>query len=505
MRKLIFGWIFCSCCFVSATQAETLTLRQALVLGMEHNFDLRVSSLDVQRADAGILGEKGRFDVTAELGLGISRSDTPVASALMTDDVVTTEETRAEAALSKKFVTGLQTRLSLNGVRSDADVLADQLDPAYRTYLMLDFSQPLLKDLGTDINTANLQIAQARQQQAALGYLLQAQLLAAEIERAYLAMGQADAEYRYAILARDLANELLVSNQRKFEAGLIPVTEVNEARSAKAGREESMLVVQQQVTLARNRLLELIEHGEAQLPASWQAELPEVAPVQKIALQEALETGFKQRPDLQQARLDIDARKIALVYADNQLLPRLDLEASLGINGLAGDDGSNGSRYDGDWHNALNGAFDQDGTSWSAGLRFSMPLQNRTAKAQYLDAAAQDKQSLYRLRSAEVSVETEIRAAHAVQELGRERVEVARRYAALAETTLDQETRRLEEGLSNTFRVLTFQNALVTARTREVAAQTDYSRSVAALFQAMGTNLERYNILAALPHEGAKP
>ena len=54
MRKLIFGWIFCSCCFVSAAQAETLTLRQALVLGMEHNFDLRVSSLDVQRADAGI-------------------------------------------------------------------------------------------------------------------------------------------------------------------------------------------------------------------------------------------------------------------------------------------------------------------------------------------------------------------------------------------------------------------------------------------------------------------
>ena len=40
---------------------------------------------------------------------------------------------------------------------------------------------------------------------------------------------------------------------------------------------------------------------------------------------------------------------------------------------------------------------------------------------------------------------------------------------------------------------------------REVAAQTDYYRAEVALYLAMGTNLERYNILAALPHEGAMP
>ena len=505
MRHLLLALILCACWQASTAQAETLSLRQALVLGIEHNFDLQIASLDVERADAGVLGEEGRFDVTAELGIGVSQSDTPVASMYEKDDIITTEEARAEAALSKTFVTGLQSRLSLNGTRSDADALADHLDPAYRTYLVLDFTQPLLKDLGTDINTANLKIAQTRKQQAALGYLLQAQLLTTEIEQAYLVLAQADEDYRYAILARDLARELLDGNQRKFDAGLIPISEVNEADSAMAGREESMLLVQQQVTIARNNLLELIDHGEAQLPVNWQTKLPDVEPAQTVVLEEALETGFKQRPDLQQARLDIDIRKIALVYADNQLLPRLDLEASLGINGLAGDDGGNGSRYDGDWHNSLDSAFDQDGTSWSAGVRFSMPLQNRTAKAQYLDAAAQDKQSLYRLRSAEVSAETEIRAAHDVLELGRERLQVAHRYADLAQTTLDQETRRLQEGLSNTFRVLTFQNALVTARTREVAAQTDYYRAEVALYQAMGTNLERYNIIAALPHEGAMP
>lgn len=503
MRKIVIALILLAFSTTSFAETETLSLQQALALGLQYNFDLQVSRLNVERADAGIMGEEGRFDVLAELGLGVSRDERPVDSTAVADDLVSTDQASAEAALSKTFATGLETRLSLIGERNDTDVLADRLDPAYRTYLVLDFTQPLLKDMGIDINTTSLQIARTRQQQAALGYLSRAQQLAAEIELAYLDLVQADEEYRYAILARDLAQELLDGNQRKFNAGLVPVTEVNEARSAKAGREENMLLTEQQVTLARNQLLELIEQGEAQLPQSWQADLPEVTDDKSPDLVNALATGLKKRPDLQQARLEIESRKIALVYADNQRLPRLDLEASLGVNGLSGN-GDN-TKYDGDWHRSASRALEQDGTSWYAGLRFSVPLQNRTAKAQYRDAAAQDKQSIYRLRRAEISAETTIRSAHAVLDLGEERLEVAKRYADLAQTTLDQETRRLQEGLSNTFRVLTFQNALVDAKIREVSAKTDYYRAQTSLYEAMGTNLERYNIVAALPHEGVTP
>jgi outer membrane protein TolC len=503
MRKIVIALILLGFSTTSFAGTETLSLQQALAMGLKYNFDLQIARLDVERADAGIMGEEGRFDILAELGLGVSREERPAASSALADDLVSSDQASAEAALSKTFTTGLQTRLSLTGESSDTDLLGDQLDPAYRTYLVLDFTQPLLKDMGIDINTTSLQIAKTRQQQAALGYLDEAQQLAADIELAYLALVQADEEYRYAILARDLAQELLDGNQRKFNAGLVPVTEVNEARSAMAGREENMLLTEQQVTLARNQLLDLIEQGEAHLPQSWKADLPEITEAEKPDLMNALATGLKTRPDLQQARLEIESRKIALVYADNQRLPRLDLEASLGLNGLSGD-GDN-ANYDGDWHRSASRALEQDGQSWYAGVRFSVPLQNRTAKARYRDAAAQDKQSIYRLRRAEISAETVIRSAHAVLDLGEERLKVAKRYADLAQTTLEQETRRLQEGLSNTFRVLTFQNALVDAKIREVSAKTDYYRAQASLYRAMGTNLERYNIVAALPHEGVSP
>ena len=108
-------------------------------------------------------------------------------------------------------------------------------------------------------------------------------------------------------------------------------------------------------------------------------------------------------------------------------------------------------------------------------------------------------------RRTEIAAETAIRTAHKTLELGQKRLEVARRTSALAQTTLDQETRRLQEGLSDTFRLLIIQNSLVTAKVSEIAALADYQQAWANLYQAMGENLKHYDIVAALPHQGAMP
>lgn len=499
-KHRILFFLLSSLWLASTASAETLSLRQALTLGLAENYDLQIVGLEVERAQAATLGQQGRFDAVAELSVNTSQSETPADSASVPEKIARTEQAQAEAALSKRFSTGLQSRLSLTGSRNDSDSLARRLDPAYRTSLILNLTQPLLKDRGQDINTANLKIARTYEQQAAYGYLANALQLAAEIEATYLSLAQAEEDYKHALRAKDLAQELLDGNLRKFDAGLIPVTEVNQAKTAVAARAESILLYQQQITRERNRLLEQINHEKNSPLKVWQTQLPAEVSETSLSLDSALEQGLQQRPDLQQARLELEARKIALVYAENQKLPRLDLEASLGVNGLSGA-GTTDSLYQGGWQDSL----DDDGHTWYAGLRFSMPLQNSLAKAQYRDAAAQDKQSLYRLRRTEIAVESAIRSAYETVELGAERVKVARESSLLAQTTLDQEVRRLEEGLSDTFRVLSFQNFLIEANIREIAAQTDYHKALAALYQAMGANLERYDIVAALPHQGAMP
>lgn len=504
-RTMATGLFLLSLSFSTPAWPETLSLQQAVVMGLGHNYALRASALDQESAAAGVLGAQARFDVSVEVAAGTGRSETPLASASMSGAMLSNTTSNAEAVLRKRFPSGLTTRLGLEWTRTDADSLADRLDPAYRTSLTLDLIQPLLKDRGTAVNTADLRMAQARRAQAACSHLAQAQQLVAEIEQAYLSLAQAQEDARAARFAQDLARELLTGNQRKLDAGMIAVSEVSEARAALAGREEAVLQVAQREADALNRLLALIDQDDAPLPPQWQAELPGPGEEPEPPLEEMLASGLAQRPELQQARLEITAREIAVVYTENQRLPRLDLEASLGVNGLSGDDDGSDSRYSGGWQEAFGRAAETDGSSWYAGLRFSLPLQNRAARAGWRDALAQARQALYRLYNAESVVDKAIRSAHAMLTLGRTRLEVARRSTELARTSLEQETRRLQEGLSDTFRVLAFQDALVAARLREVSARVDYQRSLANLYQAAGANLARYDIHAALPREGALP
>ena len=95
-----------------------------------------------------------------------------MASAFYSTRTLDTESVSGELSLAKQFDVGTQARLSLKGERVDGgvDALADQLDPAYSASLVLDLTQPLLKDFGWDANLADLKVSETRKQQAALAY-----------------------------------------------------------------------------------------------------------------------------------------------------------------------------------------------------------------------------------------------------------------------------------------------------------------------------------------------
>jgi outer membrane protein TolC len=491
----------------TSVSAAPLTMRQALILGLENNFDLRVAKLNQPVADATVAGEESRFDIQSEATFSVLDQKVPISSSFSQGDLSSeSRTTQGELALTKQFSFGTATRVGIQAQRSESDLfdfLADRLDPAYRAALVLDLTQPLLQGLGSGVNTANLKIAEARSGQVALGYLDSAQRLVRDIERAYLDLSLASAVYEYRQQSRDLAAELLGANQRKLDAGLVPVTEVNQANTALAGREEQLIVSHQLIEIALNTLRDLIEHDKSGvIPDQPQLDpliIPDADPPKYDA---AMAIALQSRPDLNQARLELDASRIQLVFAKNKQLPRLDLQASLNVNGLAGD-GPAGT-LQGDLGDAFAGAIDGDGVEWSVGLQFKYPLGNRAARAQKVAAEAGQSQALYRFRRLEVAAETEIKNALVIIGRGKERLVVSDRFVSLAETTLEQENRRMQEGLSDSFRLLSFQDAVIAARIRRATALIDYRKGLALLYKAMGQNLEYYDITAALPSQGVE-
>lgn len=481
-----------------------LTLQEVLFRGLERNFDLQAQRLNLPIADEDVTAESARFDLVADAAVSAAAERTPTAAVSFDDAYARRRQYGATLGLGKEFESGLDARLALESSRLSSNAATPGLDPEYRTYLILDFTQPLLRDFGRAVNTTDLRLADQRLEQARYGYLDQTQRLAEELELAYFELARSHEILRLRIESRELARELLAGNRDKFEAGIVPITEVQEAETAGAARDEQVVFARQQMEIAANRLKNLLEIGHDDPLAAVLLRTEPLPGIEQAwpPLETALTTALVERPDLERQRREIASRDIRLAYFENQKLPRLDLEASLGVNGLSGDaeapatPGALANR--GDYWRSLDQAASSDGYAWFAGLRFDYPLGNRAAAARYRQAGHEKRQALYRLKGLESTVETEVRNALTAVERGFERVQVAERFQQLADITLSQEMERLSEGLTDTFRILDFQTVVIEARVRKANALVDFNTGLSSLFRAMGANLERRNIVHPL-------
>lgn len=473
-----------------------MSLKEAVRLGLEKNFDLQAQRTELPKADSDVEAQKARFDFTLDAAAQAS------GERIAGGDALTGTGARTQVArvgLARQFKTGLSSQLSLQSSRAVGNTLSMLRDPEYRTGLELDLRQPLLRNRGADVNTTDLLQAQLTRKQADLLFSAQAQRLAQAVELAYLDLAQAIHVYQFRIESRDLANRLLEANRQKLEIGVIPVSEMQEAETAVAARDELVLLARQQVESAGNRikgLLGIMQDYPLEKHFYRTENLP--LPGQEFpSLEQALELALRTRPDLEAARLEVASRQLRIAYQQNSRLPQLDLVATLGVNGLSGE-GKNGFSSDDrrDYPDSLQRMSEADGYQWMTGLEFSLPLGNRAAEAGYRRSVQERRQAVYNLKSAENTVETEIIDALVQVRRSLERFQVGGRFEKLAETTLEQEMERLHVGLSDTFRILDFQDKVIAARISKVTALADYNRGVANLYLAMGRNLERFDMTA---------
>jgi outer membrane protein TolC len=186
-------------------------------------------------------------------------------------------------------------------------------------------------------------------------------------------------------------------------------------------------------------------------------------------------------------------------------LPRLDLVASYGRRGFAGRKNPNAVGFsgqpvvvpeplDGSWGRSYGTIGDNEFPDASVGLAFSLPIGNRTARANLAIARSALSQASIGVSAAEQLVQAEVRNAVFALESARQRVEAARAGRAAAETQLFAEQERFKVGLSTNFLVLTRQNDLTNARVTETSALTDYRRAATELARATGILLEERQI-----------
>ncbi|SHJ70567.1 Outer membrane protein TolC [Malonomonas rubra DSM 5091] len=479
-----------------AATTETKTLRDLIVLGVEQNIGLQVEQLNTQVTVEALTQNLAVFDSEVFATFGLVETSTPV-SITGYDSTSDSDVLNGELGVRKKFSTGLLASLSLFSEWEDDNDSTSQLDPEYRTGLNLSLIQPLLRNYGSEANATDIKIARNRMSQAELQYQLQAQVLALQVEvfAVQLAAGREVVDLRTEAVV--LAEELYNANRRRFVTGVIPVSEVQEAETALANRELNLSLSRQEMELTFEDLNRQLNHA---LPEKFNAaslypfstdlrepELPAFSDLFAAAMDKSIA--------LQLADYDVRNASLQQDYFRNQLKPQLDLNMQAGINGLSGNERSgNSSIYSGSWEQSITSAADTDGYQWSVGLEFSMPWENRAAKSRVQQAKLQNEQARYRQMDQEALLKTELKQQQVNLLRAYEQVRLAERFEQLAQLSLQQEQRRLDEGLSDSFRIISFQDNMINARIGRINALAQYFISLAQFDYSRGIILEKHSI-----------
>jgi outer membrane protein len=487
-RCLLVLSVLCISLFSQAAGAQQieLSLQKCISLALESNLNIRIQRIDPQIQDALVTTAQGRFDPLLSLGPNIDFSEDPSSTPFLTGADVRTGNTQGLfLAFSDPIFTGGSYGFNFNSNRSESNSTRQELNPAYRSGFTLNVTQPLLEGFG-GVNKASITIARNNKEISLLR--LKAELIGtlSAVQNAYWELVFARENLTAQELVLKQARELLTVNQRRKEVGKATVSDVLQAQAAVASREADVIAAQDSVKDAEDRLKRITNMIQDQ--NLWEvsilpADTPSFEAVD-VALQESIATALQNRPEYAQVKIDLENSDIEIKVAQNQRLPRLDLEGSLSLNGLGG---------------KLDEPLSQVGKvqhdTWRVGMFLRVPIGGRRTAGELKRSELQKEQGLLTLQDLEQLIITQVRGAVRQLETDKKRIDATRAAEDFARQALGAEQKRYDLGLSTSHDLLQFQSNLATATRNRLRAVIDYHQSIVGLYEALGVTLERLNIV----------
>ena len=485
---------------------QRLSLREAVGVALQNNPGIAVERLGPEFARAEIDRANGVFDPTFVASATTDRSVTPTSSALSGAPVVRQRDNVFELSLRKLLRTGATFTVAGRSLETDTNSDFVGLRPQYVPTLNFTLAQPLLKNFGIDLTVLLVRSAEANSSVAYYHYIAQAVGLVRQVVEAYWRVVQSNENLKAEQDGLKLAETLVRENEARVRAGTLPAVAVKEAQADAASRDERVIAAENVLAVASDNLRLMLQRNPDHAFVPRPIEPTDSPEIRDVAVDEAevLVNAAQRRPEVLEARYDIENRQILAKIRRNNLLPGLDLRASYGLNGLSGRavpqiDFRSGETvvtpFAGDYGKSLDRLTSNDFNSYSAGLAFTLPLGNATAEAEYVQSQIDVRRGELGYRQLLANVTLEARKAIGDVRSSSKRITASRLARELAQENLEQQHKRYDVGLATTKDLLDFQQRLTAARAAEINALIDYNVALAALRQAEGTLLGQFDIV----------
>ena len=408
----------------------------------------------------------------------------------------------ANAGVQQGFSTGAQAAFSFDNLHQSINALTTAYNPVSGASLGITVTQPLLRGFGRGLNRRFIRIAGNERKITTLLFQQQLILSVYGVIRLYTDFVALFEDVKVKEETLRSASKLLADTQVQVEEGTLAPVELTRAKAQVFSTEQDLInargLLEEQEAILKSVLTRNAGAGlrGIRIVPTDSLAIPDKDEVRP--LQDQVTEAVGRRPDLGQARLQVENSIIGLEGARNATKPEVDLVGTMQNNGLAGQATGyipgTSLPLTGGYGSALGQALARDYPTYGIGVQVTLPIHNRIAEADLARDELQLKQSQIRVQQLQNQASLEVEDALIAMRRARSSWEAAVQARKFQQESLEAEQTRFEVGASTAFFVIQYESLLAQARSTEVAAKSSYVKARAALDRANGTILEAHNI-----------
>jgi outer membrane protein len=470
--------------------------------------DAEPGLLLLNNAPVSLTNGLGGYDPIFQGSVLFGHQTTPEQNTITTgtSSLVSVNKT-ANFAISQNFLTGTTGTFTYSNLNQDQNSLRNLISPFTTSSMDLNITQHLLQGRGLAMNNRPIRIAKNNLKVNDLVFEQQVINTVANVEQLYWTLVSAMETVEVAQQAVKYSERLLDDNQKQVAVGTLAPVEVTRARAELAADNGALITAQttvlQQEIVLKNALsrngVAAPELVNAHVVPTDRIRIPDVEPVEPM--QDLVDRAFAQRPEVKEARIQIDSARINIEGVRANMLPQVDAVADLRNNALSGFPntlpgavGVPPQALIGGYSNALSQLFFRDFPNYSVGVTMTIPLRNRAAEANMATAQVNLRVTEQSVQRLENLIRLDVQNALIAVQQARIKHDVAAQQVTLEEELLDAENKKLSIGTSTPELVILVQRDLANAQLTEVQALTAYGLAKVQLDQSVGSVLASNNI-----------
>jgi outer membrane protein TolC len=407
------------------------------------------------------------------------------------------------------FVTGTDFKVAFDNTYATTSngitLLSPQLSSSYKATL----TQHLLYGAGIWVNKRFVYEALNDRRITDASFRQQILYTVNQVETIYWGLVSAYEDVQAKQHALEQSSKLADDNRKQLEIGTLAPLDVVNSDSAVATDKQALISSQSTLNYQQQIIKQAIARNLNDPALVSAAVVPtdrvslEELPEESQPIEDLVKQAFQQRPELEEAVLQLKNNEITLRGARNALLPTFDVFAYLGGSGIAGSINPNCSALNGTACNttsstgygtAFDHAFNNSAPDKGIGFNIQIPLRNRTAQADQARSLIEYRQSELRLEQLYTQIRMQVVNAQFALTNDRAQVKASMAAQDYAQQSLDAEVKKLRLGASTTANVLQQQRNMATAQNTLIAAQGAYAKDRAGLYQTLASTLQHYGI-----------